>query len=364
MNIIKKSIKASLFLGTLFTSTFVLAQDELAPEGVSAVQSTPIYEQLGISSTTLFAIMTIFTFLLLAVVWSMASSTKNILKYKQGEIKKRGGGTKALLALFALTFSTGVMAADGGAESTSLIPFPDSVFWAYIVTDVVLIMIMIYFAGIVKGSISDLVELRGLFKWKKLTLWTKKLTKAVPMEDEASILLDHDYDGITELDNQLPPWWKYGFYITVVWAFVYFFYYQVFEIGNLQEAEYLAEMEEGERQMAEYKAAHPEMITAENAELLTDAASIAQGRSIYDQKCKSCHMEGGAGGVGPNLSDDYWLHGGDMASVFTTISDGVPMNGMAAWKALLPANEIQAVASYILQLEFVEGKEPQGELVE
>jgi cytochrome c oxidase cbb3-type subunit 3 len=288
-------------------------------------------------------------------------------------IKKKNDSAKKLILLFALSFSTGAMALSPAAESvgasTSLIPFPDSVFWAYIAVDVVLIMIMLYFAGIIKGSVADVVTLRGLFKWKKWknlkARWTAMLTKSVAIEDEGSILLDHDYDGITELDNQLPPWWKYGFYITIVWAVGYFFYYQVFEIGNLQEAEYLAELAEGERQIAEYKAAHPEMITAENVELLTDGAAISRGRSIYDQKCKSCHMELGAGGVGPNLTDKYWLHGNDIASVFITISEGVPDKGMSAWKALLGADEIQAVASYILQLDEVEnGKEPQGELVE
>lgn len=357
MNIIEKSIKATLFLVTLFTSSLVLAQEET----VSAVQSAPIHAQLGLSSTMLFTIMTIFTLLLLAVVWSMASSTKNILKYKQDEVKKKNGGTKALLALFALTFSSSVMAADGGA-SESLIAFPDSVFWAYIVIDVVLIMIIIYLAGIVKGSISDMIELRKMFKWKK---WTKSMTQAVPIEDEGSILLDHDYDGITELDNELPPWWKYGFYITILWAVGYFFYYQVFEIGNLQEAEYLQEMADGERAMAEYKAAHPEMITADNVEFLTDASTIAQGRSIYDTKCASCHMEGGRGGLGPNLTDDYWLYGNDISGVFTTISEGAN-NGMAAWKTMMPANEIQAVASYVMQLPDISvadgGKEPQGDL--
>ena len=191
------------------------------------------------------------------------------------------------------------------------------------------------------------------------------MTQAVPIEEEGSILLDHDYDGITELDNELPPWWKYGFYITILWAVGYFFYYQVFEIGNLQEAEYLQEMADGERAMAEYKAAHPEMITADNVELLTDASTIAQGRSIYDTKCASCHMEGGRGGLGPNLTDDYWLYGNDISGVFTTISEGAN-NGMAAWKTMMPANEIQAVASYVMQLPDVSvadgGKEPQGDL--
>ncbi|MFT5823728.1 MAG: mono/diheme cytochrome c family protein [Crocinitomix sp.] len=364
MNSIVKSKKTTLFLGTLFISSLVLAQEEPVTEALSVVQNSSIHKQLGLSSTMLFIVMTGFTLLLLAVVWSMASSTKNILQYKQDQIKKKNNNAKKLLALFLLTFSTGAMAADGGTVAKSLISFPDSIFWAYIVVDVVLIMIIFYLAGIVRGTISDIIVLRKMFRWRKIG---KTLTNAVPIEEEGSILLDHDYDGITELDNDLPPWWKYGFYITIVWAVGYFFYYQVFEIGDLQEAEYLASIEKGEREIAEYKAAHPEMITAENVELLTDASGLAQGRLIYDQKCQSCHMDAGAGGVGPNLTDNYWLHGSDLGSVFVTISEGVPEKGMAAWKTMIPANEIQAVASYILQLEPIappKGKDPQGDIVE
>lgn len=358
MKILEKSKKAALFLGIALSGNLVLAN---SPEAAAPqVVDTPIYQQMGISSTTLFTIMTIFTLILLGIMMSMASSTKNILKYKQDEVKKKNQGTaKVLLALVGLFASTSSFAAET-ASSSGLIPFPDTVFWAYIIVDLVLIMFIIHFAGIVKGSISDMVVLQKLFRWNKLK---KNLTDAVPVEDEGSILLDHDYDGITELDNNLPPWWKYGFYITIVWSVFYIFYYQILEIGNLQEAEYLAEMEEGERQVAEYKAAHPEMITADNVELLTDAASISQGRETYNTYCVSCHSEGGAGGVGPNLTDNYWLYGNDIKGVFTTISEGAD-NGMQPWKTMLAADKIQQIASYILQMEYIApptGKEPQGE---
>lgn len=360
MNISEKAKKTYLFLGLLFSTSLIMAQDVVTAPAANSVApaSAPIYEQLGVSSTTLFTVMTIFTFLLLAFMMSMANSTKNILKYKQ-DLTKKDNTPKALLALIGLFVSSQAMAAPA-VQGASLIPFSDTVFWTYIVVDVVLIMFIIYFAGIVKGSISDVIVLQKMFRWKKLG---KTLTNYVPIEEEGSILLDHDYDGIKELDNQLPPWWKYGFYLTIAWAFVYFFYYQILEIGPLQEAEYAYEMEEGERQMAEYKALHPEMITAETAELLTDAATLSAGREVYEMYCISCHMEKGMGGVGPNLTDNFWLYGGDIKSVFTTISEGKPQNGMAAWKNLLAADKIQAVASYVLQLDYIApptGKEPQG----
>lgn len=357
MKILENSKKTVLLTAAVFTGAMAFS---MSPEVVEeTVIHTPIYEKLGISSTTLFIVMNIFTFLLVAFMMSMANSTKNILKYKQDE-KRKGNSAKTLLMLVGLFVAAGANAAEPVTQAKSLIPFPDSVFWAYIFVDVILIMIMIYFAGIIKGSISDIIVFRKTLIWKK---WGKNLTDAVPVEEEGSILLDHDYDGIKELDNNLPPWWKYGFYITIVWAFGYFFYYQVFEIGNLQEAEYLAEMEEGERQVAEYKAAHPELITADNVELLTDPSAIAEGRDVFTTYCVSCHMEGGAGGIGPNLTDEYWLYGNDIKGVFTTVSEGAE-NGMTAWKNLLPADKIQAVSSYVLQLEYIappQGKDPQGD---
>lgn len=360
MNILKIKIKNLLGFAFVISTSLVFGQGEIpTTEAVTvAPAQSPIYDQLGVSSTTLFIVMTAFTLLLLIFVSSMASSTKNIIKYKQ-EIRKKNQTPKILLALVGLFISFSANAAETTASS-SLIPFPDKIFWAYIVVDIVLLMLIIYFAGIVKGTISEFVVLRRMFRWKK---FGKKFTNAVPVEQESSILLDHDYDGITELDNDLPPWWKYGFYVTIVWAVGYFFYYQILEIGPVQEEEYAQEMADGELQMAEYKALHPEMITIDNVELLTDETTISLGRSIFKQNCVSCHMEGGIGGLGPNLTDDFWLYDNDIKGVFNTISEGAN-NGMKSWKSDLSADKIQAVSSFILQLDYVApptGKEPQGE---
>jgi len=366
MKMLEISKKATLLLGLLLVGLVATAQDPAAGEALSVSAEPadiPIYAKMGISSTTLFIIMNLFTALLLFLMVSMANSTKNILKHKQQEVRKKSAnGAKVILALVGLFASGSAMAAAQPLEAyQGLIPFSDQVFWAYVIVDIILTMFIIHFAGIVKGSISDKVVLKKLFRWKKIN---KALTDAVEVEEEASILLDHDYDGIKELDNNLPPWWKYGFYITIVWAVVYFSYYHVFQIGDLQKAEFEAAMEAGEREVADYKAAHPELINADNVELLTDNGTLMTGKGIYDKNCASCHMEGGAGGVGPNLTDNYWIYEKDIRGVFITISEGA-QNGMKAWKNDLPPDKIQAVASYILGLEYIGpengGKEPQGE---
>lgn len=342
----------SLAIGLTFMNVISFGQ-EATPVQVDR----PVYEELGISSTVLATIMILFTAILIGFVISMSGSVKNILEFKNDKFK---GGVKAILLLFGLGGSSATFAADGGSTE-GVIPFPDSAFWTFLVVDIILVMIIVYLSGIIRGIASEYTSATKVKLFKKRLKRT--LTDAVPVEDEASILLDHDYDGIRELDNNLPPWWKYGFYITIVWSIGYLFYYNVLKIGPSQAMEYKMEMEEGERQIAEYKAAHPELITAENVELLTDEASIRKGRELFNASCASCHMDGGKGGIGPNLTDKYWIYDGDIQGVFTTISEGA-QNGMIAWKDLMPANDIQAVASYIMQLDYVappNGKEPQGE---
>lgn len=201
------------------------------------------------------------------------------------------------------------------------------------------------------------------------SLWTrfdrKFLTKAVPIDKEKDIMLEHGYDGIHELDNDLPPWWKYGFYLTVIWGFLYLVYYHVTDSGPLMIAEYNNEVTAADAEMKERMARNADMVTPENVEMLTTAEAISAGQSIFSQNCVACHGQKGEGGVGPNLTDDYWLHGGGIKHVFKTVQSGVPAKGMIAWKSTLSPKQIQQVSSYILSLKGsnpANGKEPQGEI--
>jgi len=354
-----KIILTCLTFVLLFSGITVYGQDATPAIPIAADQT--MYEKFGMTPTQLFALMVTFTLLLVGFVMSLSSSAKNILEFKSSKMKS---GSKIILALVGLGISSGSFAADGTATfvKKSTFSFPDEAFWAFLILDIILVMIILYLKAIIKNVVSEYTVPHKFIFFKNLN---RKLNDSIPVEQESSILMDHDYDGIKELDNNLPPWWKYGFYLTIVWSVVYLFYYQVFEIGNLQAAEYQAEMEAGDLAEAEYKAAHPELITAENVVLLEDQASISQGKSIYTTYCFACHMDEGKGGIGPNLTDKNWIYGGDIKGVFTTITNGA-QNGMVAWKELIPANEIQAVASYILNLEYLAppiGKAPQGDNV-
>ena len=188
-------------------------------------------------------------------------------------------------------------------------------------------------------------------------------TKAIPLEKEADHLLDHDYDGIKELDNSLPPWWKYGFYITLVIAVIYLLRFHVWKTGPTPEQEYNREMAIAEKQIEEYRKKAGDMVD-EKTVTMADASGIAEGQKIYQTACMACHGGKGEGGVGPNLTDDYWLHGGTINDVFKTIKQGVPEKGMQAWEKTYSPSQIKNIASYIKTLVGTNppnAKAPQGE---
>lgn len=198
--------------------------------------------------------------------------------------------------------------------------------------------------------------------WQKL--WNN-MNDAVPIEQEESIMTDHAYDGIRELDNRLPPWWLYGFYLTIVFGVIYVLNFHILKTGDLSAAEYDKEMATAKEQVETYLASLTNLIDETNVTRLEDEASIAAGKTIFTSKCAACHGQQGEGGVGPNMTDSYWLHGGDIQSIFKTIKYGVPAKGMISWQSQLGPQEIQQVASYIYTLEGTNppnGKEPQGDL--
>ncbi|NVK05807.1 MAG: c-type cytochrome [Flavobacteriia bacterium] len=194
----------------------------------------------------------------------------------------------------------------------------------------------------------------------------RSLTAAVPVEEEESILTDHDYDGIQELDNRLPPWWLWGFYISIAFAIGYMVHFHVTGNGLSSQEELELAYEEWNAEL-EAKMASGAIVelNPDSLQVLTDQASLDYGRSILNGGCTSCHGNNGAGASGPNLTDEYWIHGGDLASVFTTIKYGVPEKGMLAWKSSYTDEKIHKIASYILSLQGTnpsDGKAPQGEL--
>jgi cytochrome c oxidase cbb3-type subunit III len=203
-----------------------------------------------------------------------------------------------------------------------------------------------------------------------LVVWLNEkfgLGKLKPIEEEGDIALDHSYDGIVELDNGMPPWLRYLFSVTIVFAIVYLFNYLVFDSGLNQTQEYEQELAIAEKEAETRKLLAANSLDENSVIFVEDKALIAEGKVLYEQNCKACHGAQGEGTVGPNLTDAYWIHGGKINDVFKTIKYGVPEKGMISWQAKLKPVDIQKVASYILSIQGTNppnAKEPQGELFE
>lgn len=161
-------------------------------------------------------------------------------------------------------------------------------------------------------------------------------------------VLDHDADGIQELDNLLPRWWVWLFWMCNVFAFLYMLYFHVLDFGDSQAASYTKEAKAGE----EIKNAALSKFESNLASLQPsqDKAILMKGQQIFTTYCAPCHRPDGGGLVGPNLCDDYWIHGSTFQDNLKTIINGVPDKGMLTWRGVLKPEEIQAVASHIYTL--------------
>lgn len=201
------------------------------------------------------------------------------------------------------------------------------------------------------------------FSWLKKTY--KKLLGSKPIEEEGEIILDHNYDGIKELDNSLPPWWVYSFYITIVFSAIYLVRYHIFD-GPTQLQEFETEMAQAKADIEEYKKTAKNLVDVNTVVMLTDDADLSAGKAIWDTNCVACHLADGGGSIGPNLTDEYWILGGGIKNVFQTISEGGrDGKGMIAWKQQLKPLEMAQVASYLLTLQGTtpaNPKAPEGDI--
>lgn len=220
---------------------------------------------------------------------------------------------------------------------------------------IISVAVLLYIIGALDGNVEVFT---GMFR---------RITKyIIPTKEETLNAKDlgHDFDGIRELNNRIPPWFNYLFLGTVIFGIIYLIDYHVVKVSPLMYDEYQQEVETANLQRQILMASEPPIDEA-NLTPLKDSVSISQGKEIYKKYCISCHGDNGQGIVGPNLTDQYWIHGGGVKNIFATIKNGVPSKGMISWQLVLTGKQIQETSSYILTLHGTNppgAKAPQGDL--
>ena len=358
----------------LILTTFLLT----ATRGLVSAAETPDISPAYTNPVFLAMLMAIL--ILFFVIIGLAATIRNLAEAARQKINTKSSAGITPLIIAALTFiGAGDMFAQdtpvvqAAAENTWMPPASigglDS--WFFLAMLLMLLAEVLIVYGLLRsvrqllvglGYKTDLTGEFTLINWKRLN---KKLTDAVPIEEEGVVMTDHEYDGIRELDNNLPPWWKYGFYLTIVFSLVYLISYHVTRSSPLQLKEYQTELAEAEASKASQLKSVAASVDENTVTPLPAPAIIASGMEIFKGNCASCHGQSGEGGVGPNLTDEFWINGGGINNIFKVIKYGVPAKGMISWQQALKPEAIQKVASYIVTLAGTKpanAKAPQGEI--
>ena len=314
--------------------------------------------------------------LLLIIIGILANILIGAADLKLQKNKFTGKIPAALLLLsVTLLNQTTLLAQNAAAAVTEAAPkmiggMNTSTF--YLIASVLLLELFIIIALLInirylirteKASMSAKVEVAFTkeVNANQLTLWDR-INLFKPISEEKDLDLGHDYDGIRELDNRLPPWWLYGFYITIIFAGIYLYRFHVSHSAPSSKEEYEMAVAKGEADVKAYLELKGETVDENTVNLLTAANDLAAGQKIFltPGKCVTCHgEEGGGNAVGPNLTDDYWIYSGDIKTIFKTIKYGAK-NGMKSWKDELSAKEMAQVASYVKSLHGTKPKNPKA----
>lgn len=289
--------------------------------------------------------------------------------------KNKAGQTLATLLFLMIGFQS--YAQDAGATNeaveTTIGGLDKLAFYALvgvIFVEVVVVLYLLYNLQLlirkekVKVAEEAGIDLATGMPVKPRLNWWEKFNSFRPVEEEVDIDLGHNYDGIRELDNRLPPWWLYGFYGCILFAGIYLWRFHVSHSAPSQKEEYDYAMRIADEQKENYLKKSANKID-ENSVTLLAAADIEKGKNLFITSCAACHGKLGEGGVGPNLTDDYWIHGGGLKDIFKTIKYGYPEKGMMAWKETLNPMQMAQITSFIKSIRGTNppnGKEKQGEL--
>ncbi len=340
----------------LLVSTTALAAEPPKPSSLN--------NPLALTLVTLMVVLLVVIFMLGKLLTDIAE-----VKLKKEKEQKSGSATAttAIIAILLLAGHTGMAQETVSAAPQMVGGLSAFIFYTMIgiifIEMLVILALLINIRFLLKKDEHKIFEGAIEIKPKKLSALWGKLNSFKPVEQEAEIELDHDYDGIKELDNRLPPWWLWGFYISILFSVVYMWRYHVAYSAPLMKEEYEISIKKADEEVKAYLAAQGEAVDENTVTFMPDPADLAAGKQIYTTACVACHKDDGGGLVGPNLTDDYWMNGGDMKSIFKTIKYGV--NAMPPWQASYSNKQLAQVASYVKSLHGTnppDAKAQEGEL--
>jgi cytochrome c oxidase cbb3-type subunit III len=360
-------------LSTRF-KTLLLAAGTLPVSMIAAAQTTAAAAneppQSVWSNPLALAMLAIIAVLLLVIVL-MANV---VLGTAEFHFKKELSTTaKAIALLIGLSLPAITNAKDAAVTPavTNIGGLSGTTFFmllAVIGVELIVILVMAFFVRSflakekAKAAVAEGVE-------KKETNWQQlwdKLNSFRPITEESKIDLGHNYDGIRELNNNLPGWWLYGFYATILFSAIYLWRYHVSHSAPLSGEELKIALIKGEEQTKAYLAKAANNVDENTVTYIKDASALQAAEVIFKSTCKTCHGEKGEGNqIGPNLTDEYWIHGGSIKDIFKTIKYGYPEKGMQSWKDQYTPIQMAQLASYIKSLQGTNppnAKAPQGDL--
>ncbi len=318
---------------------------------------------------------------LLVVIALLASVVINAAKVNLqryvDERKRNDGAFKAMTLIFCLFLSSALFA-QGAAPAAATASVVDTIAGLsqtsfYSLLTVIFLELLILYVLLYNLKLllkKETIALKGVEESAEPTPsafndWWDKFNSFRPMKEESVIDLGHNYDGIRELDNRLPPWWLYGFYLTIFVACIYLYRYHVAHTAPLSKEELAISFEKADAEKAEYLKHAANSVDETNVKLLTAASDLEAGKAIFTTICATCHRADAGGNVGPNLTDEFWIHGGGIKDIFKTIKYGYPDKGMKSWKDDYTPSQIAQLASYVKSIKGsnpVNPKAPQGTL--
>jgi len=364
------SKKYSLCKGLAVLLCIIIIPNMLFAQGPKpSSMSNPLAQTLVIIIAALALIIGLLAFVVLG------AAQVYVQRYKDEQSKKSSIATSSFIAFVCLFISTSSWAQDATTEvakTTDVGGLAYTTFFtliSVIALEIIILFALLYNLHLLlkkevetSTQVATNVVQKPKIDWGKI--WWDKLNSVKPIKEEAAIDLGHNYDGIRELDNRLPPWWLYGFYVCVLFAGIYLWRFHVSHtaLSSKEELEVALTNAAAEKEAYLLKAASN---VDENSVVMLDASGIESGKKIFQSVCAACHLADGGGSVGPNLTDNYWLHGGDLKSIFKTLKYGWPEKGMKSWKDDYSPIQLAQLASYVKTLQGTKpakGKEPQGVL--